>query len=111
MTIQEIQQGAVIVLKPVGPLTEADAGTFKERARAAATKNLGRIIVDAEGIAFIDSHGLEALADITEQLSDGGRNLKLSGTPATLKQVLELTGWANMFEFFDDTNTAVRSFL
>ena len=111
MNIHEIQQGAVIVLKPVGPLTETDADTFKERAFAAAMKNLGRIIVDAEAIAFVDSHGVEALADVTEQLADGGRNLKLAGASATLKRILELTGWAHMFEFFDDTNTAVRSFL
>lgn len=111
MQIVEQSQGAVMVLKPVGPLTEGDADEFRDRALAAAGKNLGRVIVDASGVTFVDSRGLEALVDVTEQLGEGGRVLKVCGSNPNLRQVLELTGWSSAFEFFDDSNEAVRSFL
>jgi anti-anti-sigma factor len=111
MEIQEQSQGAVVVLKPVGTLTEGDADVFRERVMTAAGKNMGRVIVDASGVTFVDSRGIEALVDVTEHLGDGGRVLKLCGNNANLKQVLELTGWASAFEFFDDSSAAVRSFL
>lgn len=111
MEIHEQAQGAVMVLKPVGTLTEGDADVFRERVLAAANKNMGRVIVDASGVSFVDSRGLETLVDVTEHLGEGGRVLKLCGSNANLKQVLELTGWASAFEFFEDSGTAVRSFL
>jgi anti-anti-sigma factor len=111
MEIQEQAQGAVTVLRPTGPLTEADADQFKGRAVDLVAKNLGRVVVDASAIAFLDSRGIEVLADITDELSQSGRALKLCGANPTLRQVLELTGWSDAFEYFDDVNSGVRSFL
>jgi len=111
MEIQEQSQGAVTVLKPAGPLTEADAELFKARAVELVTRNLGRVLVDASAMAFVDSRGIEALADITDELAQSGRALKLCGANPTIRQVLELTGWSDAFEYFEDVNAGVRSFL
>jgi anti-anti-sigma factor len=111
MEILETSQGAVIVLKPVGQLIAADANAFKAKATDAAKRSLGRIIVDASAIAFMDSRGIEVLADITDELSEGGRALKLCGANSTIRRVLELTGWGDSFEFYDDVNAGTRSFL
>ena len=46
-----------------------------------------------------------------DDLSAGGRALRLCGTGETLREVLELTGLADRFEFYEDVNIAVRSFL
>lgn len=111
MEIHELTQGAVMVLKPVGPLTEADAEQFKSRALDLVRRNLGRVVVDAAGIPFLDSRGIEALVDVTEELGQSGRALKLCAPTATVRQVLELTGWSDAFEYFDDVNSGIRSFL
>jgi len=111
MDIQEQQQGAVTVLKPVGPLTQADADQFKARVTAAATHALGRVVVDASAVPFVDSHGLETLVDVTEGLAEGGRALKLCAVGETLREALDLTGWADAFEYYQDVNAGVRSFL
>ena len=111
MEIQEQSQGAVTVLKPTGPLVEADAAQFKARAIELVAKNLGRVVVDASAMAFVDSRGLEALADITDELAQSGRALKLCGANVTIRQVLDLIGWSDAFEYFDDVNAGVRSFL
>lgn len=111
MEIQLQKQGAVTVLKPVGALTAADAQTFRTKVCEAADAALGRVVVDASGVPFVDSPGLEALLTVSEQLGAAGRSLKLCGVSPTLREVLELTGLADAFEYFTDVTTGVRSFL
>src|SRR3954471_3040225 len=111
MEVQEQRQGAVTILKPMGALIDPDAKLFKEQAADTATKSMGRILVDASAIPFVDSNGLEVLVDLTEQLSQSGRALKLCGANDTLREIIELTGWSHAFEHFPDVNTGVRSFL
>ena len=111
MKILETRQGAVTVLKPTGPLTQADATEFKNIAMKLLESNLGRVVVDMSATPFVDSMGLEALADLTEEMTKSGQMLKLCATNKTLREVLNLTGLSPMFEHFDDVNTAVRSFL
>lgn len=111
MEIQEQQQGAVAVLTPKGPLVEADTPAFKERLEAALRRSLGRFVLDASLMPFVDSKGLEALLDVTEQMGQSGQSLKVCRANETLREVLELTGLAPQFEYFDDANDAVRSFL
>jgi anti-anti-sigma factor len=105
------QRGAVMVVRPSGPLTSAEAEAFKTRIRELMRENLGRIVIDASALPFVDSKGLESLADVAEELAQSGKGLKVCAANETLRQVIELTGLSPQFEHFDDTNAAVRSFL
>lgn len=111
MEIQEQRQGAVTVLKPMGALAQGDADQFKSLAAGVVVRSLGRIVVDASAVAYVDSRGLEVLVEITDELSQGGRALRLCGTNETVREVLELTDLADRFEHFEDVTSAVRSFL
>ena len=109
MTTQ--QRGAVLVVRPAGPLTVVEAEMFKGRIRELIRENLGRVVIDASALPYVDSKGLESLADIAQELAHGGKGLKLCAANATIQQVIELTGLAPQFEHFEDANSAVRSFL
>jgi len=111
MKCSEQQRGAVLVFKPTGPIVEDEARGFADRVREVARERLGRVVVDASGVAYVDSTGLESLVDVATELSTGGQALKLCSVSPTLREVLELTGVAPQFELFDDANSAVRSFL
>jgi anti-anti-sigma factor len=111
MEIQVQQIGAVTILKPVGPLAGADAEQVRSRAVQDATAALGRVVLDASDVPFLDSLGIESLLDIGDELARGGRSLKLCSTNETVRAVLDLTGVTSSFEFFEDVNAAVRSFL
>ena len=111
MDIVEQKQGAVTVVKPSGALIGEDADRLKQNLSEAARANLGRVIVDASGMAFVDSRGIEVLLDVSDELAGGGRALKLAGVTATVREALDLTGAAEAMEFYDDVNGAVRSFL
>jgi anti-anti-sigma factor len=111
LQLQQQQHGAVTVLKPEGPLTAEDAQQFKDTALGLLAGSLGRCVVDACAIPFVDSKGLEALVEVNDETAQTGQALKLCGVTETVRRVLELTNLASQFEFFADVNAAVRSFL
>lgn len=111
MEIQEQRQGAVTVIKPIGPLVGADAEEFKQAADLVIVRSLGRFIVDASSIQYADSRGLEVLAELTHELQQSGQVLRLCAAGETLREVLELTELHDQFEHYQDVTSAVRSFL
>jgi anti-anti-sigma factor len=111
MDILEQRHGAVTVVKPQGPLVLADAEQFARQVGEVMVRSLGRLVIDASAIPYVDSGGLEALVKASDELSAGGRSLRLCGAGETIREVLELTGLSDRFEHYEDVNTAVRSFL
>ncbi len=111
MKIEEEHRGAVTVLRPVGPLTHDGAESFGQRATEAAGTSMGRVVIDASRISYMDSVGVEQLLDISEGLAQSGQQLKLCSSNSNVRETLLLVGLSQMFEFYDDVNTAVRSFL
>jgi anti-sigma B factor antagonist len=111
MEILEQRHGAVTVLKPQGPLVAEDAEQFRGQLAAVLASSLGRFIVDASEIPYVDSRGLEVLKEATEQLSDSGQALRICGANETVREVLDLTDLSRYFEHYQDATAAVRSFL
>jgi anti-sigma B factor antagonist len=109
--IHEQTHGAVRVIRPRGPLIASDADQVKRAAAEAARNNLGRIVLDASAVPYLDSRGLEVLAELSDELGDSGLTLKMCGTNETVREVLDLTELASLFEYYEDVNSAVRSFL
>jgi|SRR6185437_11483112 len=111
MQIEEQQHGAVKILKPQGALVENDSPALKVRLLEAFGVTLGRFVVDLSAAPFIDSKGLEALLDVTEEMARAGQVLKLCAANRTIREVLEISDLAPLFDHFDDVTSAVRSFL
>lgn len=111
MMLEEHNAGAVTVLRAVGSLSGEDTAGFTQRGEALIGASLGRFIVDASRITFVDSAGLEGLLTLSDRLEATGQSLRLCGAGETLREVLEITGLSGNFEFYADVNSAVRSFL
>ena len=109
--IYEQRHGAVTVLKPEGPLLQEQAAAMGENTVKRIRGMLGRLVIDLSASPYIDSTGLEALLDLADEMDQCGQTLRLAGVSATIREVLDLTGLTNRFEYHDDTNLAVRSFL
>ena len=111
MKIEEQAYGAVTLMKPVGPITEADVEDLYTRLVDVRTRNLGRLVIDITAVPFIDSQGLECLLELADEMGKTGQVLKLCGENDTFREILELTDLSAVFEQFPDANTAVRSFI
>ncbi len=108
MNIEQQQYGEVTVLKPQGPVIGAGVNQLTAHITKVLEGDCRAIVLDMSRVTFVDSHGLEALVDATEELIRHGQVLKLAGANGTLKEVLELTELASLFEQFDDADAAVR---
>jgi len=111
MNLDVRQVGAVRVLRPSGPITREEAEQVKAALLEAVRTHLGRVVLDASAVTYVDSKALESLVDVTEVLAASGRALKLCSLNETLQEIIELTGLAPQFEQYEDANTAARSFL
>lgn len=111
LAIDEQRQGAVTVLRPEGAMTDGDMPALRQRLLQTLDASLGRFVLDMSAVPFIDSKGLETLMDVTEQMNQSGQSLRLCAATPTVREVLELTELAPMFEQFADVISAVRSFL
>ena len=111
MQVHEQKHGAVTVLKPVGPLTQDDANLLKTRMDEVGKASMGRFVLDVSSVPFIDSRGLEVLVEVHDEQGASGQSLKLSGIHPNLREVLDVTELAPLFEQYEDATAAVRSFL
>jgi anti-anti-sigma factor len=110
MDIEEQTQGAVLVIRPTGPVAGADAEQFGQRLLEALKETRGRYVLDASAVPFVDSKALEALVRVNEAMYATGQAMKVCGLNDTLRQVLRVTGLARLFEQFEGVSAAVRSF-
>ncbi len=111
MQIDEQKHGAVTVLRPRGSVAGDDAKDFAQRLVRSVRESLGRVVLDASAVSFVDSLALEALLDAGDALEDMGQTLRLCGVSETVREVLELTGVAQSIEQYATVSDAVRSFL
>jgi anti-anti-sigma factor len=70
-----------------------------------------RVVLDLQGVALVDSAGLELLLDTHEECQRMGGAMKLANPGALCGEVLKVTGVGTRFEVFSDTGSAIRSFL
>lgn len=111
MDIQEQREGAVTVVRPMGAILLGEADLFRTRLSDAMTRSLGRLVVDAAQVAYVDSKGLGAFVEAGERLAESGSSLRVAGANETLREVFELTETSGLFEHFADVHMAVRSFM
>lgn len=70
-----------------------------------------RLVLDLQGVAVMDSAGLELLLDTHDECQRLGGAMKLANPGNLCSEVLKLTGVGARFEVFGDTGSAIRSFL
>ena len=111
MKIHTTSTGAVTFVKPHGPILKEDGQSLCDCASMHIREQLGRVVLDLEDVPYMDSEGLEALVSLEERFGSCGRVLKLCHVGETLREVFEITGCLDAVEFFDDPQSAARSFL
>jgi anti-sigma B factor antagonist len=103
--------GDVIVLHLQGPITLGE-GTRKLRALIQEKLQAGKknIVLNLAEVYYIDSSGLgELVAAYTTTNRNGGK-LKLMKLSPRVKDLAQLTKVYQIFEIFNDEDSAVRSF-
>ena len=88
-------QGRIVAGKEVSALHSYVGDTFRK---------YGDVVLQLDQVEFVDSSGLGALVRLTQAVRAKGGDLKLSGTPANIRKVLEM--WLAKFSSNTNRETA-----
>jgi anti-sigma B factor antagonist len=76
------------------------------RARLMPIAMTGRdIVIDLNGVDFVDTAGLVALIDLQREARRAGGSLRLTKPPRPLRRLLQLAGIKNVFTIVDHVPT------
>jgi anti-sigma B factor antagonist len=109
--IDERKIGIVTVLDIVGRLTMVEASqAFKTKIESLVVREHTRIVVNLEGVPYIDSSGLGQLVASYGAVRRTGGALKLLNVSSRNRDLLFITRLGTLFQSFDSEADAVRSF-
>ena len=69
-----------------------------------------RILLNLAGVTYIDSGGLGTLGGVYSSARSGGADIKLIGLGQRLRDVLQITKLATVFEVYDNEQQALAAF-
>jgi anti-sigma B factor antagonist len=95
------------VLAVHGEVDVYTAPRFRERLIELVSAGKRRVIVDLEGVDFLDSTGLGVLVGGLKRLRSNDGDLSLVCTQSRILKVFEVTGLTKVFEIHDSVDAAV----
>lgn len=104
----QIKPDALCVTVEDERIDAAIAVQFKDAFRKLLVGHKGRVVVDLEKVAFLDSSGLGALVAVMKMLPSG-QKLELAGLQDAVQKVLKLTRMDSIFVLHQDAKTAFGS--
>ena len=101
------EQGNYTVLSVLGEVDVYTAPKFRERLIELVTEGKHHIVVDLDGVDFLDSTGLGVLVGGLKRVRSHDGDLALVCTQRRILKVLEITGLTKVFTIYDTVDAAV----
>ncbi|MFI6637434.1 STAS domain-containing protein [Nonomuraea fuscirosea] len=97
LSAQVSQDRNLVVVALTGELDVATASDLLRIVDAALTRESPNLLLDASGLRFCDSHGLEALLAVRDKVTRAGGHMELSHVNGRVRNVLAITGLSHAF--------------
>ncbi len=110
MEIVQEQVNGADVLRLEGRLDASSSKEIKDRISDLAKNKRVNLVVDMAGINFIDSSGLGSLVASLRSVNNLGGDIRIASLQDQVRAIFELTRLHRIFEIFDDSLTAAKSF-
>ena len=110
MEILEERIDSIDVLKLKGRLDASSGKDIKEKVSALAKEKRVNLVIDIGAIDFIDSSGLGSLVASLRSVNKLGGDIKIASLQNPVRAIFELTRLHRIFEIFDDSTAAAKSF-
>ena len=110
MEIVQEQVNGVDVLRLEGRLDASSSKEIKDRISDLAKNKRVNLVVDMAGINFIDSSGLGSLVASLRSVNKLGGDIRIASLQDQVRAIFELTRLHRIFEIFDDSLAAAKSF-
>ena len=111
MQIEERIVGDVTILDLKGKMTLGEGDELlKDKINSLIHQNQKNLLLNLEGVPYIDSAGLGEIVRTYTTVSRQGGALKLVNLTKRITDLLSITKLLTVFETFESENDAVRSF-
>jgi anti-sigma B factor antagonist len=100
----------VTVLAPSGRLDVTGAPTLKEAISEVVKNGQPKLVIDMEGVSFVDSTGLGSVIAALKQVRSSKGDLRLAAPNQQVRVVLELTTLDRVFPYFATVEEALTDF-
>ncbi len=111
MRLRTREIGDVVVLDLDGKISGgADYDVFVPALRALVQNGHRKVVINLEGVSWINSTGLGILIAGFAEMQRSGGVLKLVKVSPRVESLLSVTKLANVFESYGEEEEAVRSF-
>ncbi len=97
----------VTVLAPTGRLDVAGAPALKEAIGEAVKNSPPKVVIDMEGVSFVDSTGLGSVIAALKQIRNSQGELRLAAPNQQVRVVLELTTLDRVFPYYATVEDAL----
>ena len=103
-------EGGVTVVAPTGRLDVAGAPALKDAISDVAKNGPPKVVIDMEGVSFVDSTGLGSVIAVLKQIRNRRGELRLAAPNQQVRVVLELTTLDRVFPYFATLEEALAGF-
>jgi anti-sigma B factor antagonist len=111
LVIHEREVEGILILDLRGRLVAGEAaGALRERGNQAAGAPSRNLVLNLEGVDYIDSSGLGTLVAAHSTLGKAGGAMALMNLSKRSAELLILTKLATVFRIFEDEKAAIDSF-
>ncbi len=88
----------------------AGAPTLKDAISEALKKGQSKVVIDMEGVSFVDSTGLGSVIAALKQVRSSQGELRLAAPNQQVRVVLELTTLDRIFPYYATVEDALAGF-
>jgi anti-sigma B factor antagonist len=111
MQIEERAVGDVMILDVTGKLTIGDGDELlKDKINSLIQQDQKKLILNLEGVPYVDSAGLGEIVRTYTTVSRQGGNLKLLNLTKRITDLLMITKLLTVFDTYDSEQEALNSF-
>ena len=100
----------ITVVAPTGRLDVAGAPALKEAISEVVKNGPPRIVIDMEGVSFVDSTGLGSVISALKQVRGSQGEMRLAAPNQQARVVLELTTLDRVFPYYATVEEALAGF-
>lgn len=101
------EDNGVTVVAPTGRLDVAGAPALKDAISEVVKVGSPRIVIDMEGVSFVDSTGLGSVIAALKQIRGSQGELRLAAPNQQVRVVLELTTLDRVFPYYATVEEAL----
>ena len=110
MEIKVREDGKVQILACVGRMDAQVSALLKEHIQELLDTGATQLIMDLEGLEFLDSSGLGALVACLRRVKEKKGEIKLAGLRPEVRSIFDITRVSRLFHICESVSDAVKAF-